>query len=66
MEKWKKIWSITTSDLEILIDAETTKLEMLNTIYKGDTSKWMSEYYFGYNNWNETVNYTLTIYVRQS
>lgn len=59
----KKIWSITTSNLDDLIEAETTKLEMLDTIYKGDTSKWRSEYYFGYNEWNDTVNYTLTIYV---
>lgn len=62
---YQKVWSMTTSDLDKLIEAEATKLEMLETFYKGDSSKWMSEYSFGYNEWAETINYTLTIYVLQ-
>ena len=42
----KQIWAMTTQDLELLFEAENTKVEMLEMAF-GNTKTWVLEYFFG-------------------
>ena len=56
MEK-RKIWSMTTKNLDDLLEAESTKIEMLEQAYKDTNITWEAEYLFN------TDTYTLTIFL---
>lgn len=59
----KQVWSITTKDLGILLEAEASKVELLNKMFSGDTTKYSCEYYFGIDEYEGTNKYILTIYI---
>ena len=61
----KQIWSITTKDLDVLLEGEASKTELLDKMFKGDTTKWSCEYYFGFDEYNMINKYILTIYINE-
>ena len=59
----KRVWSLTTKDLDILLKGEESKVELLDKMFKGDTTKYSCEYYFGFDEYNMINKYTLSIFI---
>jgi len=53
----RKIWSMTTENLDDLLEAEATKIDMMDQAYKDTDITWEAEYLFN------TYSYTLIIYL---